>query len=48
MVRAGLRVEDSEKDVADAIERRVREQSGVVANAMLSTLEEAEEAEAAE
>jgi recombination protein RecA len=36
------------QDVADAIEKRVREQSGVVANAMLSTLEEAEEAEAAE
>jgi recombination protein RecA len=36
------------KDVAEAIERRVREQSGVVANAMLAADEEAEEAEAAE
>jgi recombination protein RecA len=35
-------------DVADGIERRVREQSGVVANAMLSMQDEAEEAEAAE
>jgi recombination protein RecA len=35
-------------DVADGIEKRVREQSGVVANAMLSTQDEAEEAEAAE
>jgi recombination protein RecA len=35
-------------DMADAIEKRVRELSGVVANAMLSTLDEAEEAEAAE
>jgi recombination protein RecA len=35
-------------DMADTIEKRVREQSGVVANAMLSTLDEAEEAEAAE
>ena len=31
-----------------AIEKRVREQSGVVANAMLSTMDETEEAEAAE
>ena len=36
------------QDVADAIEKRVREQSGVVANAMLSMQDEAEEAEAAE
>jgi recombination protein RecA len=35
-------------DVADAIEHRIREQSGVVANAMMATVEEAEEAEAAE
>ena len=35
-------------EMADAIEVKVREQSGVVANAMLSTLDEAEEAEAAE
>ncbi len=35
-------------DMADTIERRVREQSGVVANAMLSMQDEAEEAEAAE
>jgi recombination protein RecA len=35
-------------DMADSIEKRVRELSGVVANAMLSTLDEAEEAEAAE
>jgi recombination protein RecA len=35
-------------DVADKIEVKVREQSGVVANAMLSTLDEVEEAEAAE
>ncbi len=37
------------KDVADAIELRIREQSGVVANAMMAAPEEAtEEAEAAE
>ena len=37
------------RDVADAIEQRVREQSGVVANTMLATTaDEAEEAEAAE
>jgi recombination protein RecA len=36
------------KDVADAIERKVREQSGVVANAMLATEDMEEEAEAAE
>jgi recombination protein RecA len=37
------------KDIADAIETKVREQSGVVANAMLATADEAEdEAEAAE
>jgi recombination protein RecA len=35
-------------DVADIIEKRVREQSGVVTNAMMSTIDEAEEAEAAE
>ena len=35
-------------DMAETIEKRVRELSGVVANAMLSTLDEAEEAEAAE
>ncbi len=36
------------KDVAEAIERKVRDQSGVVANAMLAMEDEAEEAEAAE
>ncbi len=36
------------QDVADAIEKRVREQSGVVANAMMAMNDEAEEAEAAE
>ncbi|HEX5325060.1 MAG TPA: recombinase RecA [Acetobacteraceae bacterium] len=36
------------KDMADAIERKVRDQSGVVANAMLASEDEAEEAEAAE
>ena len=36
------------KDLAEAIERKVRDQSGVVANAMLATEDEAEEAEAAE
>jgi recombination protein RecA len=35
-------------EMADAIEHRVREQSGVVANAMMATADEAEEAEAAE
>jgi recombination protein RecA len=35
-------------EVADAIEHRIREQSGVVANAMMATTEETEEAEAAE
>jgi recombination protein RecA len=35
-------------DVADAVENRVREQSGVVTNAMMATPDEAEEAEAAE
>ncbi len=35
-------------EVADAIEHRIRDQSGVVANAMLATKEETEEAEAAE
>ena len=35
-------------DVAEAIERRVREQSGIVANAMMATAEEGEEAEAAD
>jgi len=36
------------KDMADAIEQKVRDQSGVVANAMLATPEEGEEAEAAD
>ena len=37
------------RDVADAIEHRIREQSGVVANAMMATMDdETEEAEAAE
>ncbi len=36
------------KDVAEAIERKVREQSGVVANTMLATEDVDEEAEAAE
>jgi recombination protein RecA len=35
-------------DMADKIEAKVREQSGVVANLMLATADEAEEAEAAE
>jgi recombination protein RecA len=35
-------------EVADAIEKRVREQSGVVTNAMMATTDETEEAEAAE
>jgi recombination protein RecA len=35
-------------EIADRIESRVREQSGVVANAMMATVEEGEEAEAAE
>jgi len=35
-------------EMADAIETRVREQSGVVANTMLASMEEPEEAEAAE
>ena len=35
-------------DMADAIENRVREQSGVVTNAMMATQDEAEEAAAAE
>jgi recombination protein RecA len=34
--------------MADAIEHKIREQSGVVANAMMATTEEAEEVEAAE
>jgi recombination protein RecA len=34
--------------IADAIETKVREQSGLVANAMMSSPDEAEEAEAAE
>ncbi|HEY2615739.1 MAG TPA: recombinase RecA [Acetobacteraceae bacterium] len=34
------------KEVADAIEQRVRDQSGVVANTMLATIDETEEAEA--
>jgi recombination protein RecA len=36
------------KEVADAIEHRIREQSGVVANAMMAPMDETEEAEAAE
>ena len=36
------------KEVADAIELKVRDQAGVVANTMLATMEEGEEAEAAE
>jgi recombination protein RecA len=36
------------RDVAEAIERRVREQSGVVANAMMATPDDGEEAEAAD
>jgi recombination protein RecA len=36
------------KDAADRIEAKVREQSGVVANLMLATADESEEAEAAE
>ncbi|HEX4171777.1 MAG TPA: recombinase RecA [Acetobacteraceae bacterium] len=36
------------QQMADAIEHKVREQSGVVANAMMATTEEAEETEAAE
>ena len=36
------------REVADAIERKVREQSGVVANSMLVANEDGEEAEAAE
>jgi recombination protein RecA len=36
------------KDMADAIEQKVRDQSGVVANAMLAAPEEGEEAEAAD
>jgi recombination protein RecA len=36
------------QQMADAIEHRIREQSGVVANAMMATVDEVEEAEAAE
>ena len=36
------------REVADSIETKVREQSGVVANTMLATMDETEEAEAAE
>ena len=36
------------KEVADAIEHRIRDQSGVVANAMMAPMDETEEAEAAE
>ncbi len=36
------------KDMAEAIERKVRDQSGVVANSMMGTPEEGEEAEAAD
>ena len=35
-------------DMADAIEKRVRDQSGVVANAMIAPIEEGEEADAAD
>ncbi len=35
-------------DVANAIEARIREQSGIVANAMMASMDETEEAEAAE
>jgi recombination protein RecA len=36
------------RDLAEAIEVKVREQSGVIANLMLSTIDDSEEAEAAE
>jgi recombination protein RecA len=36
------------QQIADAIEHRIREQSGVVANAMMAAMDETEEAEAAE
>ena len=36
------------KDMMLSIEKKVREQAGVVANTMLSTIEEGEDAEAAE
>jgi len=36
------------KEIALALEAKIREQSGLVTNAMLATLDEAEEAEAAE
>ena len=36
------------KDLADAIERKIRDHAGIVANAMLAALDEGEEAEAAE
>jgi recombination protein RecA len=36
------------RDMADAIERRIREQSGVVANAMMATPDDGEEADAAD
>jgi recombination protein RecA len=36
------------KDLADAIERKVRDQSGVVTNAMMTTPDDGEEAEAAD
>nr|WP_294546290.1 recombinase RecA [uncultured Rhodopila sp.] len=36
------------RDLADSIETKVREQSGVIANLMLSTVDDSEEAEAAE
>jgi recombination protein RecA len=35
-------------DIAAGIETRIRDQSGVVANAMMATADETEEAEAAE
>jgi recombination protein RecA len=36
------------RNIADAIETKVREQSGVIANTMLATVDDSEEAEAAE
>jgi recombination protein RecA len=36
------------RTLADAIETKVREQSGVIANTMLATVDDSEEAEAAE
>jgi recombination protein RecA len=36
------------RNLADAIEAKVREQSGVIANTMLAAVDDTEEAEAAE